>query len=169
MTCGPKNTTHRAPWPFFWAPPGFPPRPVTGSCRTSSPSHDLAIRSLSSHGATILTALKGAGTLHPSEWQGSRPGDGAEPGRAHPPLLAGGVPPEGTSALIPNLPVPSPGALGLCQCRQWDWWARSRGKESLHCPVEMAEFPKVGQVNFLTRADLLVTMDIAQLYTNNPP
>lgn len=45
----------------------------------------------------------------------------------------------------------------------------SLGKEGPHCPIEMAEFPKVGQVNFLRRADLLVTMDIAQLYTNNPP
>lgn len=68
-----------------------------------------------------------------------------------------------------NLPVPSLGALGLCCCRQWDWRAMSLGKESPHCPVEMAELPKVGQVNLLRRADLLVTMDIAQLYTNNPP
>lgn len=38
-----------------------------------------------------------------------------------------------------------------------------------HCPVEVVGFPKVGQVNFSMRADLLVTMDIAQLHTNNPP
>lgn len=64
---------------------------------------------------------------------------------------------------------PIPLAAGLCCCWQWDWQASSRGMDSPHCPVEMAEFPKVGQVNFLTCADLLVTMDIAQLYTNNLP
>lgn len=57
----------------------------------------------------------------------------------------------------------------LCHCWQWDWQAGSRGMDSPHCPVEMAEFPKVGQGNFLTHTDLLVTMDIAQLYTNNLP
>lgn len=64
---------------------------------------------------------------------------------------------------------PIPLAAGLCCCWQWDWQASSQGMDSPHCPVEMAEFPKVGQVNFLTCADLLVTMDIAQLYTNNLP
>lgn len=43
------------------------------------------------------------------------------------------------------------------------------GAHLSHCPVEVVGFPKVGQVNFLMRADLLVTMDIAQLYTNKPP
>lgn len=64
-------------------------------------------------------------------------------------------------------------APGLCCCWQWDWQAGSQGMDSPHCPVEMTEFPKVGQVKFffffLTRADLPVTMDIAQLYTNNLP
>lgn len=62
-----------------------------------------------------------------------------------------------------------PLAPGLCHCWHWDWRAGSPGMDGPQCPVEMAEFPEVGQVNFLTRADLLVTMDIAQLYTNNPP
>lgn len=43
------------------------------------------------------------------------------------------------------------------------------GAHLSHCPVEVVGFPKVGQVNFLMRADLLVTMVIAQLYTNKPP
>lgn len=50
MTSGPKNTTQRVPWTFFWADctPGVPPRPTTGSCHVSSPCHHPVIRSLSS-------------------------------------------------------------------------------------------------------------------------
>lgn len=78
---------------------------------------------------------------------------------------------EGTSPLAQKLPNLSLGARGLFgdSGPMEDLWFRSREKESPHYPVETAEFPKVGQVNFLTHTDLLVTMDIAQLYTNNPP
>lgn len=182
MTSGPKNTTHRVPWPFSWAdcPPGVPPRPATGSCHVSSPCHDPVIRSLSSQrGHRADGPAKEPAPRTRANPAGLVPGTPLHPG-GHGVMdlsraghlcrrLPVRVPLVGTSPPARNLPVPSLGAPGLCCCRQWDWRAGSRGKESPRCPVEMAEFPKVGQVNFLTRADLLVTMDIAQLYTNNPP
>lgn len=143
--CGPRNTTCSVSWPFFWAghPPELPLRRAAGSCCVSSPCCGLAVQSLLSQWGHILSSSH-PGDPAPSPWAC---GDGAE--------------------LCWTSPVPL--APGLCRCRQWDWRAGSRGMDSPHCPVEMAEFPKVGQVNSLTRADLLVTMDIAQLYTNNPP
>lgn len=144
--CGPRNTTCSVSWPFLWAghPPELPLRRAAGSCCVSSPCCGLAVQSLLSQWGHILSSSSHPGDPAPSPWAC---GDGAELCWTSPVLLA----------------------PGLCRCRQWDWQARSRGMDSPQCPVEMAEFPKVGQVNSLTRADLLVTMDIAQLYTNNPP
>lgn len=131
MTCGPKNTTHRVPWPLFWAghPPGVPLRPATVSCCISSPCCDMEIQSLSSQQADHPDGPAkelAPWTLHWIKCCGSRPrdpapspwawGDGAELSWACLPPLAGGGPTEGdiSPCTRPAHPVPrSTGALLL--------------------------------------------------------